>query len=287
MFQLAYYEPQTLKEALQMDGVKKGTGKFLAGGTDLLVQIKRRKIEPQELINLKAIPELKGVQETGDGGIRIGAAVTVKGIMESSLILAGYPAMAQAAKELGTPQVRNRATIGGNIVNASPAADLVGPLLVYDAILLLTSESVQRRVKIEDFLLGPSQTALGKEEVLEAIELPALPAGTGAVYLKHGLRKTHEIALVGVSIALRSDGQGVIEDCRIALTAVAPKVIRAREAEDALKGCHLDDETLSRVAHIAEANCLPISDVRASADYRRQMVGVLTKRGLLSLGGSN
>jgi carbon-monoxide dehydrogenase medium subunit len=195
------------------------------------------------------------------------------------VVLGKYPGLAQAARELGSIQVRNRATIVGNICRASPSADTLPPLIADGATVGIHGPAGERSVALEAFFTGPGKTVLAPGELVTAVVVPPPPPRTGKHYLKHGRRKAMELATVGVGVTLTLDGE-VCREIRIALGAVAPTPVRARQAEDALCGRTLDGATIEAAARIAMGECRPISNVRGSADYRREMVGVLTQRAI-------
>lgn len=254
--------------------------RILAGGTDLLVQMKKGKARPENLINLKKVPGLNQLEYTPDG-LQVGSLVSIGRLAQEAIIREKYPVLAQAASVLGTPQVRTRATIGGNLTNASPAADTAPALLVYQARVKVAGAAGERLIAIEDFFQGPGKTSLQNGEILTGVEIPAPLPGTGAVYIKHGRRKGHEIAMVGVCTLINLEaGTGKIAQARIALGAVAPTPLRARAAEEILNGQLPEANLLERAAKLAADAAAPISDVRGSAEYRKLLVSVLTFRAL-------
>jgi len=194
-------------------------------------------------------------------------------------VLAKYPGLAQAARELGSIQVRNRATIVGNICRASPSADTLPPLIADGATVKMFGPAGERTVPLEGFFTGPGKTVLAPGELVTEIAVPPPPPRTGKHYLKHGRRKAMELATVGVAVSVTLDAD-TCRQIRIALGAVAPTVIRARQAEDTLRGRALDGAAIEAAAQIAMGECRPISNVRGSAEYRREMVGVLTQRAI-------
>jgi len=279
MRRFEYYEPANLDETSSLLARHGAEASLLAGGTDLLVEIKEHIRWPRHVVNLKKVPGLAALEYDDRTGLRFGALVTAREIEVSPVVLGKYPGLAQAARELGSIQVRHRATIVGNICRASPSADTLPPLIADGATVWIYGPAGERTVALEAFFTGPGRTVLAPGELVTGIAVPAPPPRTGKHYLKHGRRKAMELATVGVGVSLTLDG-GACRDLRIALGAVAPTPIRARLAEDALRGRTLDGAAIETAARIAMGECRPISNVRGSADYRREMVGVLTRRAI-------
>ena len=262
MKRFEYFEPATLDEAaaLLAEGAQ-----ALAGGTDLLVEMREHLRAVERVANIKKIPGIGSLSYDAREGLRIGALVTAREIELSKIVLQHYGSLAQSARDLGSIQVRNRATIVGNLCRASPSADTIPPLIADGAQVEIHGRA--KPLPLEDFFTGPGRTVLRAGELVTAIVVPPPPAGTRKVYIKHGRRKAMELATVGVAVT-RTPGE-----VRIALGAVAPTVIRARAAEKLYPD-------IEKAAQAAAAECAPISNVRASADYRREMVRVLTRRAL-------
>ena len=279
MRRFAYFEPGTLDEAVALLGRFGGDASLLAGGTDLLVEIREHLRWPRQVVNIKKIPGMAALQYDDRTGLRFGALVTAREIEISSVVLVKYPGLAQAARELGSIQVRNRATIVGNICRASPSADTLPPLIADGATVKMFGPAGERTVPLEGFFTGPGKTVLAPGELVTEIAVPPPPPRTGKHYLKHGRRKAMELATVGVAVSVTLDAD-TCRQIRIALGAVAPTVIRARQAEDTLRGRALDGAAIEAAAQIAMGECRPISNVRGSAEYRREMVGVLTQRAI-------
>lgn len=272
-----YCEPQTLDEAVALLARFEGKGQLLAGGTDLFVEIRGHTRAPDHVINLKRIGGLDRLSFDADRGLECGALVTVRELEVSPVVGQHYRSLMQAARELASIQVRNRATLVGNVCRASPSADTLPPLLADGASVAIHGRDGTRTVAFADFFTGPGRTVLKPDEVLTALHIPAPPPFTGKAYIKHGRRKAMELATVGVAVTVTLDGER-IGDLRIVLGAVAPTVIRARHAEAVLTGRVPSEALLLEAGRAAMDESRPISDVRASADYRRQMVGVLTRR---------
>lgn len=283
MIRFDYAEPHTLAEASAALMGHDGFASVMAGGTDLLVEIKEHLRRVRCVVNIKRIPGLDALTFDPRTGLRFGALTTAREIELNADIARHYPGLMQAVRELGSIQVRHRATVAGNICRASPSADTLPPLIADGATIVLGDGVSTREMLLEDFFTGPGKTVLRAGELVLAIALPPpapAPARTGRVYIKHGRRKAMELATVGVAVSLTLDASGVCTQARIALGAVAPTPIRARAAEALLEGTRIGPEALVGAAERAMLACTPISNVRASAAYRRDMVGVLTRRAL-------
>jgi carbon-monoxide dehydrogenase medium subunit len=275
-----YLAPKTIDEALSLLSQYKGKAKVIAGGTDLVPKMKRREVKLLEyIIDLKGIPDLDYIKYDDSDGLRFGALTTIHAIETSPIIQEKFSVLSQAAYSMASTQVRNRGTVAGNICNAVPSADAATALLTLQAKLKLVSHKGERTVNIEDFFTGPSETVLTDEEVLLEIYLPNLPPNSRGVYLKLSPRSSMDLAIVGVAAVVISQ-DGVCKDIRIVLGAVAPTPIRAKRAEDIIKGQRFNDEVIERLAQIAAEESRPIDDHRASAKYRREMVEVLVRRAI-------
>lgn len=250
-----------------------------AGGTDLLVEMREGLRRPRLLVDLKTAPGLRELACDAETGLRIGASVTARALERSGAVQRRYRGLWQAVRELGSIQVRNRATLAGNVCRASPSADTLPPLIADRARVTIAGPSGERDVPVEEFCAGPGTTVLSAGEIVTRIVVPPPPAGCGKAYLKHGRRRAMELATVGVAVALVERG-GVCREARIALGAVAPTPIRARRAEALLEGRALDDRAIDEAAACAMRESSPIDDVRASAEYRRKMVRVLARRAI-------
>jgi carbon-monoxide dehydrogenase medium subunit len=278
----AYHRPETLAEACRLLAAQPDAA-VLAGGTDLMVHLQQawRGRRPPAVVNVKRIAELTRIRVT-DAAIRLGALVTLTAVIEQPVIQAEYPVLPFTARYMGSPAIRNLATVGGNLCNASPAADLPPVLLVLDAEVGIAGTGGERRLPLGEFFRGPGQTALGAGELLVWIDIPRIHRGWEIRYERLDVRRAMDIAIVGVGLALRLEGRRVGE-ARIALGAVAPTPVRVPDAEAALTGTDLTEAAMERAAALAMAAARPIGDVRASADYRREMVGALTRRGLTAI----
>ena len=273
MRRFEYFEPTTLDEASALLSGSR-MAQVLAGGTDLLVEIKEQLRRVERVVNIKKISGIGALSFDAREGLRIGALVTAREIEIFPVILEKYSSLAQAARELGSIQVRNRATIVGNLCRASPSADTLPPLIADGAEVTIHGIRGERRVALEDFFTGPGKTVLEPGDLVTELRVPAPAPRTGKVYLKHGRRKAMELATVGVAVSLSQS------DIKIVLGAVAPTPIRARKAEAILLNKIPNADLIDQAAQAAMEEARPIGNVRASASYRREMVGVLTRRAL-------
>jgi CO/xanthine dehydrogenase FAD-binding subunit len=276
----AYFAPQSLSEALAVFREQGEGGRALAGGTDLVVQVKEGgKIpDPAYLVSLRRVPELRGIEFSEGEGLRIGAAATMTEIAQSPLILERFHILADGAGIIGSIQTRNMATVGGNVCNGAPSADTAPPLLACEATAVIAAPDGEREVPLEELWLGPNETALRPGEVLRELRLPTQPANTGGVYQRHTPRKQMDVAVVGVGALLTLGQDNRIDRARVALGAVAPTPIRARQAEAALEGNTASEPLFSQAAETAASEASPVSDIRGSAGFRRHLVRVLTER---------
>jgi aerobic carbon-monoxide dehydrogenase medium subunit len=273
MRRFAYHEPATLDEAVALAAAP--NAQILAGGTDLLVELKEQLRRAAHVVNIKKVAGLRGLAYDHKTGLHIGALATAREIETSPFALEKYRSLVQSVRELGSIQVRHRATIVGNICRASPSADTIPPLIADGATLRIHGAAGERVMPLENFFLAPGKTVLSPGELVIEIVVPAPPPDTRKIYIKHGRRKAMELATVGVAVTHTPGGE-----MRIVLGAVAPTPIRARRAEDLLRGKTLTDELVAQAAQAAMEESRPISNVRASAEYRREMVDVLTRRAL-------
>jgi len=276
----AYHRPGTLPEALRLKAEDPGA-RFMAGGMDLMVAIRAGIERPDALISLRHIDALGGIE--AGGRIRLGAMTTIREILEHPGLAGACPVLRDAARPFGSMQVRNLATVGGNLCNGSPCADMPPALLVLDAVVRLEGPGGGRDVPIEAFFLGPKRTCLAPDEVLTSIAFDRPSPGARATYLRQG-RVRMDLARVGVAVLLEMDGDRCAR-ARVAAGAVAPRPIRLREAEVALEGHRLDPDRIAEARARAAGAVAPITDVRAGADYRRHMTGVLLQRAVESLLG--
>jgi carbon-monoxide dehydrogenase medium subunit len=235
------------------------------------------------VVDLKRIPSLSGIRENPDASLTIGALTTMREVETSSLIQQKYPFLAQSAAEVGSIQIQNRATIGGNMANATPSADVAPALLVLDTKAKISAEEEERVIDLEKFFVGPGKTVMKQDEILTELIVPPHPSSLRGEYIKFSPREMMDLAYVGVAVALVLDQkERRCQHIRIALGAVSPTPMRARKAEAILLNQVLTEELAERAGEEAAKECKPISDVRSSAEYRREMVRVNTKRALLN-----
>ena len=278
-----FYQPATLQEASRLLKENGPGGRFLAGGTDLVIAMKEKGLLPKYIVDLKRLPGLSGIRENSDGSMSLGALTTLHEIETSALIKKKYPFLAQSAAEVGSIQIRNRATIGGNLANASPSADTSPALIALGASATIAGASGDRKMAIEEFFKGPGQNAMSQDEILTEITIPKTSANLVGEYIKFSPREMMDLAYVGVAVVYNLTANDKrCAGVRIVLGAVAPTPIRAKRAEAALEGQVLNEALAEKVGQIAAEEAKPISDVRSSADYRRAMVGTMTKRALLN-----
>lgn len=274
------HQPTSIAEAVQLLAAEGGSARLLAGGTDLLVDMKLGKARPPTVVNLKRIRGLDRIERV-DGGTRIGALARICAIESSALVHERHTALWLASRTLGTKPVRNLATIGGNLGRASPASDMAPPLIVHGALIQVEGPTGSRSVPVEDFHVEPGVSCLAAGEIITSVFLPDPAPGTGSAFRKLGKRGGGwDIALVGVSAGVVLNEAGEVADVRIALASVGPTPLRARAAEAWLRGRPPSKENLAEAARTAAAETRPITDVRASASYRRSLARVLTLRTL-------
>jgi aerobic carbon-monoxide dehydrogenase medium subunit len=275
----SYLEPRTVSDASSMLAEHGARARLLAGGTDLLIQMEMGRRRPETLIYLGRVPELRQITWSTESGLRVGATATLREVENHPEIVTRYPALAQGAKEVGSVQIRNLATLAGNACNASPSADTSPALLAYDAAVeVLDAGGERRTVSLEELWTGPGATKLVPGDMVTAVLLPPPPAGLRSYYRKLAVRKAMDLAMVGLTVTLTPGAPP--EHVRIALGAVAPVCFRAREAEAAVQS---GAAAIQEAARLAQNAASPIDDQRASAAYRKEMVRVLTARALTSL----
>ena len=275
-----YHDPSTLDEACQIMAELKEKARPLAGGTDLLVNMRRGAVSPENVVSLGRIEELKGVNPS-NGQLRLGACLTAAEIGQSREVNDLINPLGIGANSLGSPLIRNLATIGGNLVTARPAADLPPPLMAYGASVVLKNSSGKRTISLDNFFRGPGQTVMEPDELLTEIIIEKPPPYSGGDYIKLGARKTLVISIVNVAAFLSLDGRdGTITSARVVLGAVAPVPMRTTSSEQVLLGEKPTDALFLRAGEAAAGDSKPIDDFRGSAEYRRAMVEVLTRRAL-------
>ena len=276
-----YFAPRDVKHACQLLQENDGRAKVLAGGTDLLVHMKHRTVIPQCLIGLKHLSELKYIEYSEDEGLRIGPLTTHQSVAESTIIKDRFGALGVACSKVGTPQIRNMGTVGGNLCNGSPSSDSAPSLIALNAAVKLLGVEGERVIPLESFFIGPGETALRAGEILKEIQIPAPGTQTELAYVKLPARIRVDMAAVGAAVLVTLDSKKEIcQDIRIVLGAVGPIPIRASRAEEILRGKKMEDQLIQQAAQRASEEAQPISDIRSSADYRREMVKVLTKQAI-------
>lgn len=271
--------PENLNDCLRALAQHGPGATLLAGGTDLLPQLKNGLLKPVVVIDLSGVARLRTLEPVNSHGVRIGAAVTARTIELDPILRARYSAIAEGGALIGSVQIRNLATVGGNLCNAAPSADLAAPLLALDAEAIISGPNGDRSVPITEFFTGVRRTVLGPHEMLVELVVPAPGPQSGGTYLRHTPRRELDIAVVGVASQLTMSN-GVCAKARIALAAVAPTPVRAMTAERALEGQPVTPERIAQAAELAVDAARPISDQRGSADFRRHLVRVLTRRTL-------
>lgn len=277
-----YHVPKSVSEALDLLTKYGETAKVFAGGTDLLVSMKKREIAPEHLINLKGIAELKGIHHDPREGIRIGALVTLEEIEHSKIVKDKFCVLWDAVNVMASSQVRSLGTIGGNLCSAVPSADTAPPLIALGASVKMVGIHGERSVLVENFFKGPKESVLQRNEILTQILLPNPPQRSSGAYLKLMRRSALDLAIVGVAAFLRLDpNKQICSDARIALGAVAPTPIRAPMAEEILIHKEIDEVLAGVAGKVASMVCRPIDDIRSSLEYRCNMVEVLTKRAVM------
>ncbi|HOJ43963.1 MAG TPA: xanthine dehydrogenase family protein subunit M [Syntrophorhabdaceae bacterium] len=301
-----YYKPNSIEEAIKiMEGLE--NAKFIAGGTDVMVQLRQKKISPQHLISLRNIPELRRIDTTD--GLKIGSLITHSEIDKNEYIKRYYSALTDATSRLGSKQIRNVATIGGNICNAAPSADTACPLLIFDAKAVIIGKKGEREVDLNEFFLGPGKTILEKDEILKEFSMPKFNEYTGSAYIKHTRREAMDLPILGVAtrltLSLNKDSQircrdllctidsisnilnrlkdeGLkCEEARIAMGVVAPRPMRAKKAEEAITGKIISPELFEEIGEIAANEAQPRDSIRGEAWYRKEMIRVLVKRAFM------
>jgi carbon-monoxide dehydrogenase medium subunit len=276
-----YYAPHSLEEALSLLDNLREKAKVLAGGTDLIVQMKNGNARPAVIVDAKKIPELNRLEWNDDKSLYIGAAVSLSRIITCPPVMEKFGILYQACSIIGSMQLRNRGTVGGNLCNAAPSADSAPPLLCLGAKAIVARPGGNRIVPLNSFFHGPGQTALAPNELLVGIEVPAPPTRSSGCYLRHTPRQDMDIAVVGVaSFLVISKHKNLCQEARIALGAVAPTPLRVPQAESILAGGVLTEEAIEEAAEKAAEAARPISDIRGSAEYRKEIVKVLTRRTL-------
>ena len=274
---MRYHTPSTFEAASALAAEAAGVTRFLAGGTDVLVQLRAGMVTPDDLIDLKKIDGVKAMTRTKDGGWQIGVAVSGAELGANAALVADWPGVVEGMELVGSTQVQGRATLVGNLCNGSPAADSVPGLVAAGATVTVTGPSGSREVPVGEIPAGPGKTALKKGEVISCVTLPPRGKNGGDAYLRFIPRTEMDIAVVGCAVNLRLDGDRIAE-ARVVLGAVAPTVITVPEAAKAIVGTTLDDAALDTLAQAASAACKPIDDKRGTVAFRTDVSGVLARR---------
>jgi CO/xanthine dehydrogenase FAD-binding subunit len=274
---MRYEAPTSIEAAVGLLADAEGLAKVLAGGTDLLVQLRSGRMEPDLVIDIKRIQGMRDIREE-EGGYRIGAAVSGAEMSEHEGLSALWPGVVEAAGLIGSTQVQGRATLVGNLCNASPAADSVPAMVAAAATVRVVGPEGARDLPVESVNAGPGKTNLKKGEIVESVFLPARPAKASDAYLRFIPRTEMDIAVVGVGVSLELDGAGAVSAARVSLGAVAPTVLLVEDAAQALIGSTLEEAALEKLAAAASAACKPIDDKRGTVEYRVKVAGVLARR---------
>lgn len=279
MKEFELYEPDSIEDASRILAKFRARGRIMAGGTDLLPELKRGQLNPAAVINLKKIKGLNKISFTRKEGLRIGAMVTWTQLLESKPVSRHYPLLRKAAEKMGSMQVRNVGTLAGNVAHASPAANGPMPLLVYEATCVIQGPKGRRVIPVGKIFGGVQKNTLLRSEILTEILVPLPPAGAKGTYYKFGLRQAMDLAVVGVGTLVKTNN-GVFDEVRIALGAVGPKPFRAKKTEKLLKGGKVEDPLIREAGETAVVESAPITDIRASREYRIELIKELVYRAI-------
>ncbi|MBT3557246.1 MAG: xanthine dehydrogenase family protein subunit M [Rhodospirillales bacterium] len=274
---MRYEAPDTIDAAIAILAAEDGIARVLAGGTDLLVQIRSDMIEPDLVVDIKNINSMRSITPE-NGGYRIGGAVSCAEMGEHADLCAQWPGVVEAAELIGSTQVQGRATMTGNLCNCGPAADSVPAMVAAEAIATIVGPNGRRDIPVEDMPVAPGKSSLTKGEIVESVFLPARPERSGDAYLRFIPRTEMDIAVVGVGISLTLDGHGTCTHARVGLGAVAATVLLVDDAAKALIGTRVDDAALDKLAAATSAACKPINDKRGTIEFRTKVAGVLAQR---------
>ena len=277
--EFGYLAPKTVDEAISLLSRHHGEAKPLAGGTDLLLKMKRREMTPLYLVGLKNIPGLDNIEYDDKQGLRFGPLVTIHAMEMSPLVREKFPILSQAASTIGSAQIRNLGTVVGNICNALPSADMIPGLTVLGARVRIANIGSERTIAIEDFLAGPGQTVLGHDELMVEVQVPCLPPYSRGVYIKHTPREAMDLPIISVATLITMD-EGMCSQVKICLGNVGPTHIRAIKAEQILRGKPFSAALVREASEVASEEVQPRSSIRSSAEYRKEMVRILTARAL-------
>jgi CO/xanthine dehydrogenase FAD-binding subunit len=277
-----YHSPTKLKEACALLKKYNGTAQVLAGGTDLIPKMHYRKLAPKHVINIKRIPDLNKITYDPSKGLTLGTLVNFNDLIYSEIVQTNYPILTEISRKIATHQIRNLATVGGNLCNAAPSADSVPILVALDSTVTLTGPGGKKRIlPLEQFFIGPGATALKPGEILTHVNVPIIKSNSGMTYIKHTTRKALDIAVVGVAALIQLEpGQDKCMSSRIVIASCAPTPLRIHKAEKILTGKKIADQAIAAAAQTASAAVEPITDVRACDVYRREMVEVQCKRAI-------
>jgi CO/xanthine dehydrogenase FAD-binding subunit len=276
----AYFKPGSMAEVFRLKE-DMPEALFLAGGTDLMVKIKNREISPKTLISLRSVAELRDMDARG--AVRIGAMTSITDLINSEILRGKYPVLVEAARRLGSPQIRNIATLGGNLCNCSPCADTATPLLVLEARAILQSPRGTREIPLFELFRQPGETSMAPDEILTQVLIPAFNAsrkgsGVRAAFFKKG-RVRMDLAVASLSVLLQTE-DGKVQKARLAAGSVAPVPLRLTKVEELLEGENLKSSLIAEARRLAEESVAPITDIRSTEEYRRHIVGVFVKRAL-------
>ena len=274
---MRFESPDTLEAAVKLLAGATGDARVLAGGTDLLVQMRAEVLSPALIVDIKGVAETRSIKEEA-GGFRVGAAVTGAELKEHAKLKAAWPGLVEASNLIGSTQVQGRCTLGGNLCNGSPAADSVPALIAAGAVANIVGPAGRRDLKVEDIMLAPRKLALEKGEIIASFMLPARPAKSSDAYLRFIPRTEMDIAVVGCGVSLSLDASGTCTAARVALGAVAARPLLVEDAAKALIGTKVDDAALAKLEAAARAACKPIDDKRGTIEFRIDVAGVLAKR---------
>ncbi len=277
MSDLRYEAPGTVEAAVELLASSGGVAKILAGGTDLLIQMRTDMVEPDLVVNVKKIDELQAISAE-NGGFRFGAAVSGMDLVGHEAFAAAWPGVIDGVKLIGSIQIKGRASVGGNICNGSPAADATPPMIAAGAIASVAGPGGRREVAVEDIVTSPGRTSIAADEIVVSFFLPERPANSGDAYLRFTPRTEMDIAVVGAAVNLTLNGDGTCAAARVSLGAVAPTPLLVAEAANALIGTKIDDTAITNLAAAASAACRPIDDKRGTIEYRTKVAGVLARR---------
>src|SRR5215831_13340828 len=275
---LSYVAPGTVKDAIAALSGASGLVKVLSGGTDLLVQLRTGRVKPDLIVDLKKIPGLIGIKDDGAGAFTIGAATPCAELGEHAALCKAWPGVIEAANLIGSTQVQGRASLAGNLCNASPAADSVPAMIAAGMTCVVAGPKGERTVPVESICTGPGKTSLAKGEFVIAFKLPKRAAKSADAYLRFIPRTEMDIAVVGCGVDVSLDAKGVCTAAKVVLGAVAPTAVIVADAAKALVGNKLDDATLAKLDAAARAACKPIDDKRGTIEYRVKVAGVLARR---------